>query len=189
VASSNLKNLKDEELIILYKNKKSTEAFGILYDRYAHLVYGTCLKILKDSELAKDSVMQIFEKLFTDIYRHEIKIFKAWLYRVSQNHCFLILRNSNHLVKPIDFFKTENMDYEDNLHLMFEKEKKYEQLEQAIEILPDEQKKCILLFYIEKKTYQEIMQTTGMNYMQVKSNIQNGKRNLKIKMSEIQNNE
>ena len=40
------------------------------------------------------------------------------------------------------------------------------------------------LFYLEKKTYTEIMQETGFNFMQVKSYIQNGKRNLKLKINE-----
>jgi RNA polymerase sigma-70 factor (ECF subfamily) len=76
------------------------------------------------------------------------------------------------------------MEYEETLHPLAEKEKMLDQMELALEELTDEQKKCILLFYIEKKTYQEIMQETGLTFMQVKSNIQNGKRNLKIKMSE-----
>lgn len=182
--NTQLKNLKDEELIHLYKTKKSAEVMGILYDRYAHLVYGVCLKYLKNTENAKDAMMQIFEKLFVDLSKHDIQLFKAWLYRVSQNYCFMQLRSNNHLVKSVEFFTDSSMEYEETLHPLAEKEKMLDQLELALEELTDEQKKCILLFYIEKKTYQEIMQETGLTFMQVKSNIQNGKRNLKIKMSE-----
>ncbi len=187
--NTQLKNLKDEELIHLYKTKKSAEVFGILYDRYSHLVYGVCLKYLKNTENAKDAMMQIFEKLFVDLYRHDIQIFKAWLYRVAQNHCFMQLRSNNHLVKSVEFFSENSVEYEDTLHPIVEKERMYDRMEVAIEELTDEQKKCILLFYIEKKTYQEIMQETGLSFMQVKSNIQNGKRNLKIKMTESSINE
>ncbi len=185
MANLNFKNLTDEELILLYKKKKSAEAFGILYDRYAHLVYGVCLKYLKETERAKDAVMQIFEKLFLEIHKHEIRIFRAWIYRVAQNYCFMELRSSTHLVKSVDFIKEGIMEYEDNLHPITEKEKMYANLEKAIEQLNEEQKKCVLLFYGQKKTYQEIMQITGYSFMQVKSNIQNGKRNLKIIMSNM----
>jgi RNA polymerase sigma-70 factor (ECF subfamily) len=43
-----------------------------------------------------------------------------------------------------------------------------------------EQKLCVTLFYLEKQSYQEIAEKTGYTMMQVKSYIQNGKRNLKI---------
>lgn len=187
--TTHLKNLKDEELIHLYKTKKSAEVFGILYERYSHLVYGVCLKYLKNTENAKDAMMQIFEKLFTDLNRHEIQLFKAWLYRVAQNHCFMILRSNNHLVKSVDVFYDHSVEYEETMHPLLEREKMYDKMETAIEELTGEQKNCILLFYIEKKTYHEIMQQTGLTFMQVKSNIQNGKRNLKIKMAERSINE
>jgi len=39
------------------------------------------------------------------------------------------------------------------------------------------------LFYLEKLSYQQIMEQTGLTFIQVKSYIQNGKRNLKIILS------
>jgi RNA polymerase sigma factor (sigma-70 family) len=187
--NTHLKNLKDEELLHLYKTKKSAEVFGIIYERYSHLVYGVCLKYLKNTDNAKDAMMQIFEKLFSDLHRHDIQIFKAWLYRVAQNHCFMQLRSQNYLVKSVDFFYDAGVEYDDAVHPMVEKERMFEKMESAIEELTADQKNCILLFYIEKKTYHEIMQQTGLTFMQVKSNIQNGKRNLKIKMTESSINE
>lgn len=187
--NTQLKNLKDEELIQLYKQNKSAALFSVLYDRHSMLVYGVCLKYLKNVENAKDAVMQIFEKLFVDIHKHDIQLFKAWIYRVAQNHCFMQLRAQNYMVKSVDFFPENSMEYEDTLHPIVEKEKMYEKMEQAIEELNEEQKRCILLFYIDKKNYHEIVSETGLTFMQVKSNIQNGKRNLKIKMTEVKINE
>lgn len=187
--NNQLKNQTDEELLLLYKSKKSTEVLGILYDRYSHLVYGVCLKYLKNTDNAKDAMMQIYEKLFTDLQRHEIQFFKAWLYRVAQNHCFMQLRNQNHLVRSVEFYSEPGVEYEDNLHPVLEKEKMFEKMEVAMEELNQDQRHCIHLFYLEKKTYQEIMKETGFNFMQVKSFIQNGKRNLKIKMTAQKINE
>ena len=48
--------------------------------------------------------------------------------------------------------------------------------------LNPEQQLCVTLFYLEKKSYQEIADSSGFTMMQVKSHIQNGKRNLKIIM-------
>lgn len=101
--NSQLKNSSDEALVDMYRTSKSTDAFGLLYERYSHLVYGVH-EIFKDVDNAKDASMQIFEKLITDLPRHEVQIFKAWLYRVAQNHCLMILRSNNHLIKSVDVF-------------------------------------------------------------------------------------
>lgn len=182
--NSQLKNSSDEALVDMYRTSKSTDAFGLLYERYSHLVYGVCMKYLKDVDNAKDASMQIFEKLITDLPRHEVQIFKAWLYRVAQNHCLMILRSNNHLIKSVDVFSENSVEFVDELHLKVEKEIQLTKMEDSLKDLNEDQRRCVEMFYLEKKTYIEIMQETGFNFMQVKSFIQNGKRNLKQKMSE-----
>ncbi len=182
--NSQIKNSSDEALVDMYRTSKSTEAFGLLYERYSHLVYGVCMKYLKDVDNAKDATMQIFEKLITDLPRHEVQVFKAWLYRVAQNHCLMILRSNNHLTKSVDVFSENSVEFIDELHLKVEKEIQLTKMEDSLKDLNEDQRRCVEMFYLEKKTYIEIMQETGFNFMQVKSFIQNGKRNLKQKMSE-----
>ena len=182
--NSQIKNSRDEALVDMYRTSKSTDAFGLLYERYSHLVYGVCMKYLKDVDNAKDASMQIFEKLITDLPRHEVQVFKAWLYRVAQNHCLMILRSNNHLIKSVDVFSENSVEFVDELHLKVEKEIQLTKMEDSLKDLNEDQRRCVEMFYLEKKTYIEIMQETGFNFMQVKSFIQNGKRNLKQKMSE-----
>ena len=55
-----------------------------------------------------------------------------------------------------------------------------ELMEVALKELGAEQQQCVTLFYLEKKSYQQISDETGYNMLQVKSFIQNGKRNLKL---------
>lgn len=160
---------------------------GILYTRYSHLVLGLSLKYLKDEDEAKDAVMQIFERLMIDLLKHEITYFKSWLYTYSKNHCLLIIRTKqSKLKKEIDlqihadsFMETENELHPNTAE---EKEKQYTALELAINELNEDQKKCIELFYLQNKSYNEIVDITGFSQNEVKSFIQNGKRNLKIKL-------
>ena len=56
---------------------------------------------------------------------------------------------------------------------------KFKNLQEALNLLNTEQKKCVELFYLKEKSYIEIAELTGFNLKQVKSYIQNGKRNLK----------
>lgn len=177
----------DNELITEYKSTKNNVLVGILYKRYSHLVLGLCFKYLKDEDDAKDAVMQIFEKLINDLLKHNIDFFKSWLYTFSKNHCLMIIRNrQSKLKKEIDlqihadsFMETEQLNH---LTVASEKEKQFTQLENAIIELSTDQKRCIELFYLQEKSYAEIVDITGFTMNEVKSFIQNGKRNLKIKL-------
>jgi RNA polymerase sigma-70 factor (ECF subfamily) len=61
-----------------------------------------------------------------------------------------------------------------------EKEASLKVMEDCMETLPGEQKKSVALFYLDGKCYQEIAELTGQEWNRVRSQIQNGKRNLKI---------
>ena len=160
---------------------------GILYKRFSHLVFGLSIKYLKDEDEAKDAVMHIFEKLMTDLLKHDIQYFKSWLYTFSKNHCLMIIRTrQNRLKKEADLQVHASlfMETETTLHhtVQADKEKEYDNLEKAINGLNEEQKKCIELFYLKEKSYQEISNINGYTLNEVKSYVQNGKRNLKIKL-------
>ena len=180
-------HFSDNELITEYKNTKNNVLVGILYKRYSHLVLGLSLKYLKDEDEAKDAVMQIFEKLLSDLLKFNIEYFKSWLYSFSKNHCLMIIRTKqSKLKKEIDlqvhadsFMETESSSHPNTV---IEKEIQYTKLEKAIEELNEDQRKCIKLFYIKERSYNEIADETGYTINEVKSFIQNGKRNLKIKL-------
>jgi RNA polymerase sigma-70 factor (ECF subfamily) len=63
---------------------------------------------------------------------------------------------------------------------LLENEATFHFLEEALHELPREQQDCVTLFYLQRKSYQQISTQTGFTLLQVKSYIQNGKRNLKI---------
>lgn len=177
----------DNELIAEYKTTRNNVYVGILYKRYSHLVLGLSLKYLKDEDEAKDAVMQVFEKLLSDLLRFNIEYFKSWLYAFSRNHCLMIIRSrQSRLKKEMDLqvHADSFMETGNGLHLNVaeEKEQHYTLLEKAIDELNGDQKKCIELFYLKEKSYHDIVEITGYNMNEVKSFIQNGKRNLKIKL-------
>lgn len=175
-------DLSDAELIARYKASGDLALIGILYNRYMTLVYGVCLKYLKDREESRDAVMQIFEKLIVSLKEHEIGNFKSWLYVTSRNHCLMALRAK----KGKNFEEISSDFMENRLLLHLEEEPEIEtnltKLERCIEHLVAEQKDCVKLFYIHQKCYKEIVQMTGFDDNKVKSYIQNGKRNLKLCM-------
>ena len=143
------------------------------------LVYGVCLKYLKEPESAKDAVMQIFEELVSKLKKHEVENFRGWLHQLAKNHCLMQLRTPRNL-KTVEF-RTDLVQSEENLHLngVLEKEENFRRLEICIGELTSDQQTAIRLFYLEQKCYNEIVEITGQEWNQVRSFIQNGRRNLK----------
>jgi len=175
-------SLSDKELVALYKESGDMAVLGELYQRYMELVYGVCLKYYKDPETAKDSVMQIFEELVPKLRKHEVENFKPWLHQVAKNHCLMQLRTPKNM-KTVEF-KYELVQSEDNVHLngVLEKEENFKKLEFCLGTLTNEQREAVKLFYLDGKCYNEIVEITGLEWNQVRSFIQNGRRNLKLCM-------
>jgi len=169
-------------LLLDFKQGGSQDVLAKLYLRYTDLVYGTCLKYLKNAETAKDAVMNIYEELHQKLLQHEVENFKSWLYVVTKNHCLMQLRKEKKMITLE--FQPAIMQSEDFSHLdsVLAKEQEFKKLEQCLERLPAEQKQAIRLFYIENKCYNEIAEQTAMDWNKVRSVIQNGRRNLKICM-------
>jgi RNA polymerase sigma factor (sigma-70 family) len=174
----------DKELILKFKETGDSYYAGELFQRYSHLVFGVSMKYLKNQDESRDAVMQIFEKLLTDLKKHEIDNFKSWIHVVTKNFCLMKLRTEKRLEISYEETETEVMEMNYTLHHIEESipDEAFQKLDQCIEKLIDEQRKCVQLFYIEEKCYKEIVDATGYDLKKVKSYIQNGKRNLKICM-------
>ena len=172
------KHLEDQELLIEFKRNENNRVLGEIYVRYGHLVFGVALKYLKNKQNAEDLTMNLFEKLPGKLLTNEINNFKSWLYMVTKNECLMLLRKkgiktNELLIEP----KAEEVDV-----IKVEKEAQLQMLEKTIDELKEEQQTCIKLFYLEGKSYTEITEMLKLDIKKVKSAIQNGKRNLKIKL-------
>jgi RNA polymerase sigma factor (sigma-70 family) len=177
-----ISEMTDPDLVQKYRMEGDMAVLGELYKRYSGLVYGVCLKYLKNREDARDAVMQIYERLAANLLNHEVTYFKSWLYATSRNHCLMQLRSQKgkHFEELSPFF----METEEIFHLESgdDLEGNLVKLEKCMEKLVTEQQQCVRLFFLMKRCYAEISTETGFALNQVKSYIQNGKRNLKICM-------
>jgi len=170
--------LTDEELLEAYYADGDNEWLGVLLQRYTLLLYGVSMKYLKNEVEAQDAVQQIFLKTITELKKYKVTYFKSWLYLVAKNHCLLILRNKNVLKEIGEELCLQNE--EPDFLLLQHNEETLTAIENYLPKLGKEQNTCLTLFYLQKKSYQEVSTITGFSMLQVKSHIQNGKRNLKI---------
>lgn len=172
-----ISSLSDEEILKRYRKDGSKKWVGVLFNRYVHLVFGVCLKYLKDEHRADEATQSLFEKLIAKLRKHEINYFKGWLHAVVRNHCMMILRKSNHQTEELDEVHLQVHDDTEPAEL---KEVQLQKLEAAITTLKTDQAKCIDMFYLREMSYRQIVDETSYSLKEVKSHIQNGKRNLKI---------
>jgi RNA polymerase sigma factor (sigma-70 family) len=175
-------SVSDQELVDRYRQSSDLEILGVLYQRYMELLYGVCLKYLKDPEIAKDAVMSIFEELAQKLQKHEVEYFKGWLYTLAKNYCLMQLRSAKRIIT--DELDPDRVQMPEDLHLngVMEKEGWLNRLSICLDTLSSEQKTIVELFYLQDKCYKEIETITGQEWKKVRSHIQNGRRNLKICM-------
>lgn len=170
----------DAELLERFQVRKDQEALARLFDRHLELIYGLCLRYLSTEDRAEDAVLAIYAELVEKLGKHAIHNFRSWLHTYVRNHCLMQLRREKKEV-------TVKMDP----HLMQSSENwhpvegqamdngREPHLTDCLEALSEQQKACIDLFYYQGKSYNEIATLRSEPLGQVRSNIQNGRRNLR----------
>ncbi|MBO0930016.1 RNA polymerase sigma factor [Fibrella aquatilis] len=179
----------DADFVSAYKATGDLDVLGELYERHIDLVYAVCFKYLRDEADSKDAVMQLFEQLIVDLRRHEVINFKSWLHSVARNHCLMHLRKQRVRVGgdgDMDLIDDDRPTHEvlavwpDEDEAALDLERHLSRLPAALGQLPDPQRVCIDLFYLQQKSYADVADLTGFDLKQVKSYLQNGRRNLKL---------
>lgn len=179
-----LSNYSDLELVNEYKQTSNKQFVGALFERYSTMVVAICMKYLQDREESKDATMHIFEKLMSDLLKHEVSNFKSWVHSVSRNYCLMELRKTNNVYKVRPDVEENYVSVMENQLSMHQEDKNEKEvlltgLEKCMELLNIQQKKCVDLFFMQEKSYQEITTELSLTLNEVKSFLQNGKRNLK----------
>ena len=178
-------DITDVELLQHFNTDHDNKWLGILLPRYTLLLLGVCMKYLKNEEDAKDAVQQVFLKVIHELPKYKVDYFKSWIFMVARNHCLMKLRGNKTASVELNenIFSAKDPDEGISVHL--EKEKLLTDMEEAMKELSFEQQQCVTLFYLKKKSYAETAELTGYTMLQVKSHLQNGKRNLKMLMGII----
>jgi RNA polymerase sigma-70 factor (ECF subfamily) len=173
--------MTDQELLEKFNADHNNEWLGILLERYTLLLLGVCMKYLKNEDDAKDSVQQIFLKVIQELHKYKVEYFKSWVYMVAKNYCLMKLRDKHGKI-PVEINDKliAAPEQETDRQMLLQNDRALEVMQEALKELSPEQNQCVTLFYLRKKSYQQINELTGFTLLQVKSYIQNGKRNLKI---------
>jgi len=174
-------HISDQELLERFYADHNNEWLGILLERYTLLLLGVCMKYLKNEDDARDGVQQVFLKVIQELHKYKVDYFKSWIYMIAKNHCLMKLRDSQGKIpKEINEQLLAAPDELTDKQALTQNELALDVMEESLKELNPEQQQCVTLFYLQKKSYQEVSDITGYSMLQVKSYIQNGKRNLRI---------
>jgi RNA polymerase sigma-70 factor, ECF subfamily len=85
---------KTEPLELIVRARTGdTQAWGDLYREFAPAIFRFCRRAMPTREDAEDATMEIFMKLRDKLEQYDqTRSFTAWLYKVSANHCWDMLR-------------------------------------------------------------------------------------------------
>ncbi|MCC3154116.1 sigma-70 family RNA polymerase sigma factor [Hymenobacter sp. BT770] len=184
----------DQALLARYRALGDVGDLGLLYDRYLPEAFAVCRRYLAPpDEDAQDAVMQLFEHLVKVLRTHAPDNFPAWLHTTARNHCLMQLRarkrggpSAGPLI--LTFPDAADVETAGARHLLEQDataeeaentEARLQSMEVALAQLPAAQRRCLELFYLEKKCYRDIATETGLELNLVRSHLQNGKRMLR----------
>lgn len=186
-----LSSLSDKELVSTFRETQDEQCFTELFNRYVHLVYANCSRIISDTEICKDLTMEVFIQAHKSLASQEVNDIAAWLHRVSKNECFSYLRKARlPIVSENDWGEHEKstslfVESDPRMSPLSTEDILDSELIKVLANLNDEQRKCIELFFFQRKSYKEIVQETGFGEKQVKSYLQNGKRQLRLALNHL----
>ncbi|NNF35805.1 MAG: sigma-70 family RNA polymerase sigma factor [Saprospiraceae bacterium] len=169
---------KESQLITKFKETGDQKFLAELYKPYMSLVYGLCLKYFRNTHDAEDAAMDVYISIGNKLMRHDVNNFKSWLYVVTKNHCLDKLRSRGTKTpkeKEAQLMYSEEVFHPDSN----DDDSEVKQLKKCMETLSDDQRNCVNMFYFQKRSYEEITKATKYSWGQVRSYIQNGRRNLK----------
>ena len=171
-------DISESELIRQYQESGDQEILGQLFLPYMELLYGVCLKYLKNVNKAQDAVMDVYEHVSKKLKTHDVKAFRPWLYVVTKNHCMEKMRKQQ---RDMQKKKVAHDVYLETVYHPDDEDKegRHKRMEICMDQLNEEQKACIEAFYYKSMTYEQIAETSSLKWSTVRSHIQNGRRNLK----------
>jgi RNA polymerase sigma factor (sigma-70 family) len=162
-----------------YLKTGDKQYWGRIFEKYKKQIFVRCLRILNNSEDARDLTSEAFIKAFENIQNFDLKrSFFPWLYQLTTNLCIDHIRRK----KLVQFNQIEDQVISENpedVIVNLERKELGNHIKQAIRKLKRPQKRCFCLFYIQQKSYKEIAELTGYSFNEVRSYIQNGRRKFK----------
>ncbi len=190
-----VKKMDYRKAVALAKEGKE-EGFHFLYEATYRSKYYLALQYMKNEEAAKDVLQDAYIKAFSKLDQlKEPDAFPGWLGRIVANTAKnKLARNEPLLFSDVGTdedaegfeYRIEDETIENQPELSYTKQEIRELVHELIGSLSEEQRMCILMFYIEGASIREIASALDCSENTVKSRLNYGRKNLKAKAEQLQ---
>jgi len=167
------------------RSAPEADAARDLYERYARQIYTYCLHQLRNKEEAEDATQSTFLNAFRGLQRGVDPEFEsAWLYKIAQNVCLTRQRSSSRrrkvespgdLDSMQDFVPAHEVDSDELIRLP-----------EALEGMPEQQRRALLLREWQGLSYREIADELGLSQAAVETLLFRARRTLAAGLTEEQ---
>ncbi len=155
-----------------------------IYQLFAPVLYGLCLKYMKNEEDAKDVFQEAFVIAFQKINQYRFEgSFEGWLKRIFINKLIETLnKRKREVLFAEEFYQEDVIDEVDEIDTFSIPQ---EQLLECIQQLPDQYRLVFNLYYFEKMKHKEIASALNISEGTSKSNLNRAKSNLQKKITAL----
>jgi RNA polymerase sigma-70 factor (ECF subfamily) len=168
----------DLELVDRFRRFNDRPAFDRLVERHQGWVRSVCARILRSDELARDATQEVFTRALTNLDGWRGDNFPGWLKAIAVN-CSLTIVDREKRWAPLDQAAEPPLPDRDPEQLLLSSERSAH-TRALIARLPDKQRLVFVMKYIDGYSYQDIARLTGFSDKEVKSFLQNARRNFSI---------
>ena len=146
-------------------------AYSILVDRYKDMVFSLALRMARSREEAEEIAQDAFVKAFRSLGSFKGKSrFSTWLYKIVYNTAISSLRKKEIERTEMDDGNLPDTEFTDShgVYASLTKEERKRFIEYAIEILDEEDRFLIIMYYYEDRDLEEMAMITGMTKSNIK---------------------
>ncbi len=163
----------DIDLVRRFVEKNDSEAFDKLVARHRGWILRVCRRFLRSNDLAEDAAQEVFARCLEKLPTLESQNLAGWLKAIAVNCCLNILEKEKRWT-TLDDTRERG---EDSVERSIIDSEKLERVIRCMEGLSDKQRIVFSMKYIDGRSYEEIQQLTGFTAKEVKSFLQNARRN------------
>jgi len=155
----------------LAASRGDKQAFGRLVDLHKRVVFGLCVRLLRDAEESRDAAQEAFARAYAALETYDpAQPFAPWLLRIARNHCLDVLRRRVPEAQRVELDADPDEGAPRELadpaaargDDVIERRELAGALERAVSALPPNYREVVHLFHVEQLSYKEIASTMGI---------------------------
>lgn len=177
----------DEDWQILIQiSKGNAKSFALLFGKYQNLVYGYCMKMLKNKQKCEDITQETWLRVVKNAnnYKPTASV-KSWLMSIARNLVIDDFRASKKWIELSDESWNSIEDSQSDLESLFSTQQQNQQLQAAFTELPENQRVILSMILIEELNQSEVATKLNTSVGAVKAALFRARENLKKMMGDV----